>query len=56
MRLIPRNPETARSGPRFPLNLFADRRELGSDRFADRLEALHKSVPGTLPEKRFFKH
>jgi len=38
---------------KFPFNLFATQEP---DRFTERLEELHKSVPNTLPEKRFFKH
>jgi hypothetical protein len=38
---------------KFPFNLFATPEP---DRFTERLEELHKSVPDTLPEKRFFKH
>jgi len=38
---------------KFPFNLFATQEP---DRFSERLEELHKSVPNTLPEKRFFKH
>lgn len=38
---------------KFPFNLFATHEP---DRFTERLEELHKSVPNTLPEKRFFKH
>lgn len=37
---------------RLPFNLFAD----DSDHMLDRLEAMHRSMPGTLPQKRFFKH
>lgn len=56
MRISQQTPEKSRFGSRFPFNLFGERREPGNDRFADRLEALHKSVPGTLPERRFFRH
>jgi len=37
---------------KLPFNIFAD----AEDRVLSRLEDLHKSVPATLPEKRFFKH
>ena len=45
-----------RLGRRFPLGLFANRREIEDERFNDRLDALHKSVPGNLPQRRFFRH
>lgn len=40
-------------GGKFPFSLFATTEP---DRFTERLEMLHKSVPNTLPAKRFFKH
>lgn len=37
---------------KLPFNIFAD----DEDRVLARLDELHKSVPASLPEKRFFKH
>lgn len=37
---------------KLPFNLFADE----PDHVLERLEEMHKSMPSTLPEKRFFKH
>lgn len=53
MKSIPDSLKLPQSG-KFPFNLFATTQE--PDRFTERLEELHKSVPNTLPEKRFFKH
>lgn len=40
------------SAVKLPFNIFADE----EDRVLMRLEEMHKSMPETLPEKRFFKH
>jgi len=37
---------------KLPMNLFAD----DEKRVLDRLDDLHRHLPDTLPEKRFFKH
>lgn len=37
---------------KLPFNIFAD----DEDRVLTRLDEMHKSMPETLPEKRFFKH
>ncbi|MCA0203732.1 hypothetical protein [Pararhodobacter sp.] len=37
---------------KLPLNLFAD----DEKKVYDRLDELHRHLPDTLPEKRFFKH
>ena len=37
---------------KLPFNIFADE----EDRVLARLDELHKDLPETLPEKRFFKH
>lgn len=37
---------------RLPFNIFAD----DEDRVLARLDDMHKDLPETLPEKRFFKH
>jgi hypothetical protein len=37
---------------KLPLNLFSD----DEKRVYDRLDDLHRHLPDTLPEKRFFKH
>jgi hypothetical protein len=37
---------------KLPFNLFAD----DEDRVLARLDELHKELPETLPEKRFFRH
>ncbi len=52
----PLNPfASGRGGRRFPLGLFADEREVEDERFNNRLDALHKSLPGSLPQRRFFR-
>ncbi|WP_323035375.1 hypothetical protein [Pararhodobacter sp.] len=37
---------------KLPFNIFADE----EDRVMMRLDEMHKTMPSTLPEKRFFKH
>jgi len=37
---------------KLPFNIFADE----EDRVMMRLDDMHKTMPVTLPEKRFFKH
>ncbi len=37
---------------KLPFNIFADE----EDRVLMRLDEMHKTMPETLPEKRFFKH
>lgn len=37
---------------KLPFNIFAD----DEDRVLARLEEMHRDLPSTLPEKRFFKH
>lgn len=37
---------------KFPLNLFAE----DESKVNERLAELHRQLPSTLPEKRFFKH
>ena len=37
---------------KLPFNIFAD----DEDRVLARLDEMHRSLPDTLPEKRFFKH
>lgn len=37
---------------KLPLNLFAE----DGQKVFDRLDDLHRHLPDTLPEKRFFKH
>lgn len=37
---------------KLPMNLFADE----SRKLNERFDALHRDLPDTLPEKRFFKH
>ena len=37
---------------KFPLNLFAEE----ETRVNERLDELHRQLPSTLPEKRFFRH
>jgi len=53
MRSMPEALNKLGQNGKFPFNLFATHEP---DRFTERLEDLHKSVPNTLPEKRFFKH
>lgn len=40
------------SAMKLPLNIFAD----DEDRVLTRLDEMHKTMPETLPEKRFFRH
>lgn len=40
------------SAMKLPFHLFADE----DDRVLSRLDEMHKSMPQTLPEKRFFRH
>lgn len=37
---------------KLPFSIFAE----DEDRMIERLDAMHRSMPATLPEKRFFKH
>jgi hypothetical protein len=37
---------------KLPFNIFAD----DEDRVLERLDTMHRTMPDTLPEKRFFKH
>jgi len=53
MRTMPEALQRMGQNGKFPFNLFATPEP---DRFTERLEDLYKSVPNTLPEKRFFKH
>lgn len=55
MRTMPEAINRLTSSGKFPFNLFAAQ-EPDDERFNERLEELHKSLPSTLPEKRFFKH
>lgn len=51
MRTLPRTLSRLGLNGKLPFNLLAD-----DDRFHERLEDLHKTVPSILPQKRFFRH
>lgn len=55
MKSMPEALNKLAASGKFPFNLFATPPS-EPDRFTERLEELHKTVPNTLPEKRFFRH
>lgn len=52
MKTMPETIGKLISAGKFPFALFAS----DDSRINERLDELHRSVPSTLPEKRFFKH